>query len=365
MRSLVMSLALLFSGLAYSTPTWEAGPNGEIRHIIILKKGSDPVKFAAQLGLKPEKIWRSAFDGLTVLSSDRQLFLSLRKLRNNVEVDIIEIDREVKLLEPTVHKSDISITKQQTPWGIKRVGSFKCSKSCKKRRAWVIDTGIDVDHPDLQVYAKKGFSAFGGSVNDDHGHGTHVAGTIGAKKNKIGVVGVAANAILIPVKVLDRRGRGSTSGVIAGINHVAKYGKPGDVANMSLGGGASKALDQAVLKASQKGILFTLAAGNSGRDANTSSPARVNGKNIFTISAFDEKNRFARFSNFGTSVDKSEPGVSILSTVPNGKYAIFSGTSMAAPHAAGILLKKSRFDKSCNEVIGDPDNNTDCIGLLP
>lgn len=252
---------------------------------------------------------------------------------------------------------------QSTPYGIDRVnGGVTYSGS---NVAWIIDSGIDLDHPDLNVDASNGFNAFtsgrdGKSLDDGNGHGTHVAGTIAAIDNNEGVIGVAAGATVVPVKVLDSRGSGSYSGVIAGVDHVGANGSNGDVANMSLGGPTSDALDDAVLAASSNGIKFALAAGNEGNHANNSSPARVNGSNIVTISAMDSNDNWASFSNYGNPpVDYAAPGVSVESTWKNGGYNSISGTSMAAPHAAGVLLLgNASTDGTVN---GDPDGNSDSI----
>lgn len=252
---------------------------------------------------------------------------------------------------------------QETPYGILRVNGV--SNYTGPNVAWVVDTGIDLDHPDLKVDASRGFNAFtsgrdAGSPDDGNGHGTHVSGTIAAKNNTIGVIGVAPGATVIPVKVLDSRGSGSYSGVIAGVDHVGANGKSGDVANLSLGGPVSQALDDAILAASQKGIKFALAAGNESNDANNSSPARVNGANIVTISAMDINDNFASFSNYGNPpVDYAAPGVGIKSTWKKGGYNTISGTSMASPHAAGVLLLGA--SKTDGTVINDPDENSDAI----
>lgn len=251
---------------------------------------------------------------------------------------------------------------QSTPWGIKRVNPNGATYT-SNALAWVIDSGIDLDHPDLNVDTGRSRSFIkDSSPNDANGHGTHVAGTIAALNNSIGVIGVAPGAPVVAVRVLDRRGSGTTSGVIAGVDYVAANGRSGDVANMSLGGGASSTLDAAVSAAASKGIRFTIAAGNSSADANNYSPARVNGTNIYTVSAFGEGDKWASFSNYGNPpIDYGEPGVSVLSTYKDGGYTTLSGTSMAAPHLAGILLLGTiRTDGT---VSGDPDGNPDPIGV--
>ncbi|MCP5395831.1 MAG: S8 family serine peptidase [Sphingomonadaceae bacterium] len=247
---------------------------------------------------------------------------------------------------------------QQTPWGITRVNG---GVSGATATAWVIDSGIDATHPDLDIDSGRSAYFTGRDWNDENGHGTHVAGTIAAIDNSEGVIGVAAGAKVVAVRVLDRRGSGSTSGVIAGIDYVAANASQGDVANMSLGGGVSTTLDTAVVNAAATGIKFMLAAGNESDDANSHSPARANGANIYTVSAFGSNDNFASFSNYGSPVDYAEPGVSILSTYKGGGYATLSGTSMAAPHLAGLLLIGNV--RSGGTVNGDPDGNPDTIGI--
>ena len=250
---------------------------------------------------------------------------------------------------------------QTTPWGIARVNGGAAGTF---GTAWVIDTGIDYTHPDLNVDTARSRSFLGGTTTpaDQNGHGTHVAGTIAAYDNTIGVIGVAPGARVVAVRVLDRRGSGSNSGVIAGVDYVASVGQPGDVANMSLGGGISAALDTAVINASAGGVKFALAAGNSSTDANTSSPARANGPNIYTVSAFANGDTWASFSNYGNPpIDYAEPGVSINSTWLSGGYNTISGTSMATPHLAGILLARS-VPANGGLVIGDPAAPADPLG---
>ncbi len=255
-------------------------------------------------------------------------------------------------------------TAQSTPWGITRVGGGASYTGSNK--AYILDSGIDLDHEDLNVDAAAGFNAFTSgrdakSLDDGNGHGTHVAGTIAAIDNSAGVVGVAAGATVVPVKVLDSRGSGSYSGVIAGVDFVAANGNAGDVANMSLGGPLSQALNSAVEAASSK-VKFVLAAGNESQDANNVSPASANGANVYTISAMSQGDNWASFSNYGNPpVDYCAPGVSIESTWKDGGYRTISGTSMATPHVAGILLLGSVSTDGA--VSGDPDGTADPIAV--
>src|SRR5215207_6374074 len=250
---------------------------------------------------------------------------------------------------------------QSVPWGVTRVHGGPGTGS-GSGTAWVIDTGLDSDHPDLNVDTSRSrnFSS-GPSFEDGNGHGSHVGGIIGAKDNSIGVVGVSPDATLVAVRVLNNAGSGSNSGVIAGVDYVAGAGSNGDVANMSLGGGVSQALDDAVVAAAATGVKFALAAGNESDNANNHSPARANGQNVYTVSSFakgtsanDTDDPWSSFSNFGNPpVDFAEPGSAIPSTYKGGGYATLSGTSMATPHLAGILL--GRAPQSGGTVDGDPD----------
>lgn len=251
---------------------------------------------------------------------------------------------------------------QTTPWGIARVGG-PVTDVAVSGTAWVIDTGIDLDHPDLNVDRQRSanFVTFGkNSPDDGNGHGTHVAGTIAAIDNGCDVVGVAPGATLVAVRVLGNNGSGSYSGVIAGIDYVAANGSLGDVANMSLGGGYSQALNDAVINAASAGVDFALAAGNSGDNANNYSPASANGAGIYTVSAINMNDGFASFSNYGNPpVDCAAPGVSVLSSARGGGTVALSGTSMAAPHVAGLLLLG--VPGSDGFAINDPDGNADPI----
>jgi subtilisin len=240
----------------------------------------------------------------------------------------------------------------------------------------VIDTGIDFEHPDLNVVG--GINCAAGNIfrakciqggDDDHYHGTHVAGTIGALDSGNGVVGVAPGARLWAVKVLNSQGSGYTSWIIAGIDWVAQRHDQIEVANMSLGGsGYNKAEYDAIQGAVTKGVAFAVAAGNNDADAKNYSPAAFD--NVLTVSALadfdgkpgglgsptcrsDQDDTLADFSNWGSAIDIAAPGVCILSTFPleKGEYGTISGTSMASPHGAGALaLLASGSNKPKNEL---------------
>lgn len=284
-------------------------------------------------------------------------------------LEVLQADSRVKYIEPDRYvsissiKSATSVETQEIPYGITRVGYGDGTGKV----AWIIDTGIDFDHPDLNVDTERSRNFYNTrrSADDDNGHGTHCAGTVAAIDNDEGVVGVAAGATMVAVKVLNRRGSGTISSVISGVDYVASAASPGDAVNISLGGGISTTLDNAVLAASSSGIYFAIAAGNEEDDANYYSPARVNGPYIWTISAMDDNDDFAvDFSNYGNPpVDYCEPGVEVLSTYPGG-YAIGSGTSMAAPHMCGILLMTNGNPNTDGYVNNDPDGNPDPIGTL-
>jgi len=277
-------------------------------------------------------------------------------LRHDASVEAVEPDRIISLGNCFTVVAPRLIT-----WNIIKVGYGNGIG----KTAWIIDSGIDYDHPDLTVDKSRSRSFISGiiSADDSNGHGTHVAGIIGAKNNTIGVLGVASGASLVALKVLDKDGEGNLSYIVQAIGYINTNAAAGDVVNMSVGGeSGSEILDQQVKNTAARGIYFSIAAGNEGKLANLNSPARANGQNIYTVSAVDSLDNFASFSNYGNDVvDFAAPGVRILSTWTDNRYAYASGTSMAAPHVAGLLLLRGRNITSSGTAKNDPDGTPDPI----
>lgn len=306
----------------------------------------------------PEQAYASALKGVAIELTESEA----DKLALSPNVKGIYPDMVVNFGLPDVSinaKPAPQPVAQSTPWGITRIGG---SADGTGKTAWIIDTGIDMDHPDLKVDQTRGknFVTPSALPDDDNGHGTHCAGIVAALNNNLGVIGVAAGATVVPIKVLNRRGSGDYSLIIAGVDYVAANGKAGDAVNMSLGGPAYEPLDNAILSLASKGIKVALAAGNESQNANNVSPARVNGTNIYTISAMGTGDLWATYSNFGNPpVDYCAPGSSIYSTYKSGGYATLSGTSMATPHVCGILLLGNI--STDGTVKNDRDGNADPI----
>ncbi|RYD71276.1 MAG: S8 family peptidase [Sphingobacteriales bacterium] len=298
----------------------------------------------------------------TMLTTDQ-----IATLKNDSRVAFIEEDR---IVHPAMADGDIKSTTigtvQQTSWGVTQVGG---SSDGTGKTAWIIDSGIDPNHSDLNVDKTRSKSFLAStqgtdyaSYADAYGHGTSVAGIIGAKNNGFGTVGVAAGANLVSLRVMDATGAAYVSKIVAALNWVAYYGKAGDVVNLSIGFGASTTVDDAVKKVAAKGIYVVAAAGNNGGDASLMSPARVNATNVYTVSAMNSLGVFASTSNYGaTTVDYAAPGVNIVTTAKGGGYAIFNGTSSAAPHMSGILLINAGSPKYNGYVTGDKDAVSDPI----
>ncbi len=288
----------------------------------------------------------------------------LERIREHIGVSYVEVDQIVSAFDGPSQASS-----QVIPTGISRINANEgTSSSGAGVKVAVIDTGIDYLHPDLEHNYRGGYDFVNDDSlpMDDNGHGTHVAGTIAAEDNGFGVVGVAPEAELYGVKVLNDEGSGWNSDVIAGILWAADNDM--DVANLSLGvEGNSRAMQQAIEDATKAGVTVVVAAGNDYEDANNYIPA--NYEETITVSAiadFDGEpgglspqsygfgrqkieiadDAFASFSNYGSAVDLAAPGVNILSTWPGGLYETISGTSMASPHVAGAaaLYIASRSD---------------------
>lgn len=278
------------------------------------------------------------------------------QLQKDASIQTIEPDRIIALGTCFTVAEPRLVT-----WNIRRVGYGNGIG----KRAWIIDTGIDFDHPDLTVDITRSRSFVSGqiSADDENGHGTHVAGIIGGKNNTIGVLGVASGATLISLRVLDADGEGTLSSIIQALGYINTNAAAGDVVNMSLGEDVTSAtLNAQVQNTAARGIYIAIAAGNDAEAASKYSPGNANGPNIFTISAIDSLDNFASFSNFGNDVvDYAAPGVKILSTYSNGRYAYLSGTSMAAPHMAGLLLLKGRNFTVSGTAKNDPDGTPDPI----
>ncbi|MBR0572129.1 S8 family serine peptidase [Microvirga sp. STS03] len=260
------------------------------------------------------------------------------------------------------YKTIVPAAGELVPWNVARVGYGDGTG----KTAWVIDSGIDTDHPDLKIDLSRSASFIYGntSVEDGYGHGTIVAGIIAAQNNGLGMIGVASGATVVALRVFDDAGQGTMSRAISAVNHVISVASPGDVVNMSLGGGISSTLDNAVKTAAAKGIMFAIAAGNSAVDCISNSPARVDAVNVYTVSAMDRYDRFGSFSNYGAPVDFTAPGVSVTSTSNNGGMTTTaSGTSFSAPHVAGILLLQGKVNTN-GIVTGDKDSTPDAIAVL-
>ncbi|HUQ55604.1 S8 family peptidase [Lentzea sp.] len=352
-RGLVLSLAVAaVAATVLTTPAVAA--EGEIRvgqgaktiagrYVVVLKEGATEKARTAETaadvvtksgGGDVGQTWQHALHGFSVGASDT----TARRIAADPRVAYVEQDAEVSV--------DATQPTPSALWGLDRLdqitgrsnGQYVSSGSgARNVHAYVIDTGIRTTHVDFGGRASWGTNASGDGNNTDcNGHGSHVAGTIGGATH-----GVAKAVRLVAVKVLDCTGSGTTTGVISGVDWVTQNAVRPAVANMSLGGGASAALDAAVEASIASGITYTVAAGNSNRDACTTSPART--PNAITIGATDRDDVRptdwpSGGSNFGSCVDLFAPGDDITSASNTSDTAtrVLSGTSMAAPHAAGV-----------------------------
>ncbi len=316
-------------------------------------------KSIASLGLTLKREIKLSYQSLNVLSvSDKNTLQSV--------LAVLKKDREVVYAEPNFIYSiaktpnDPSFGKL---WGIKNTGrnepegntgvagadinllpAWEITRGSQAVRLAIVDTGVDYTHPDLigNVDSEHGFNFVNNTKDamDDNGHGTHCAGIIGAiHDNKIGVTGVMAEVVIIPLKFLDSAGQGELEAALKAIDYATEMNVD-LISNSWSGGGSSQALFEAIKRASDKGIIFTAAAGNnrSNNDQLPNYPASYDLPNIVSVAAFTAQNEFAQFSSYGKkSVHIVAPGQNILSTVRNGKYEIMSGTSMATPYVSGAL----------------------------
>ncbi|RSN41446.1 peptidase S8 [Amycolatopsis sp. WAC 04197] len=308
-----------------------AGAEGAVAdsYIVVLKDGStaDKPSLASKFGGAIGRQYTQGISGFSVALKERQA----KRLAADPAVAFVEQNKVLRA----------EATQTNPPsWGLDRIdqrdlpldGKYNYSTTASNVNVYVLDTGIRATHTDFGGRVKQGYDFVDNDTNadDGYGHGTHVAATIAGAK-----YGVAKGASLYPVRVLGSDGSGTTAGVISGVDWITKNAKKPAVANASLGGGASTALDTAVRNSIKSGVTWTIAAGNSNVNAANTSPARVT--EALTVAAADRTDRRASFSNYGSVVDLFAPGVSITSAWKDNDTATYTGngTSFAAPHVAG------------------------------
>ncbi|MGZ8160721.1 MAG: S8 family peptidase [Methylobacter sp.] len=291
---------------------------------------------AGQHGAEVLRVYGAALNGGAMRMSEAKA----KALAHSPFVAYVEQDSVVQLIVPAM---DAQVSELSASWGEDRIDQrdlpldkyYGYTYTGTGVKAFIIDTGIRTSHSEFGGRASIGYDSVGDGQNgnDCNGHGTHVAGTIGGDN-----YGVAKGVSLIAVRVLNCSGSGSISGVIAGVDYVTQNHQPdqASVANMSLGGSASTALDTAVKKSITDGVTYAVAAGNSNQDACRFSPARVS--DAITIGATTKTDARASYSNYGACLDMFAPGSGITSAWIGSNTATntISGTSMATPHAAGI-----------------------------
>jgi subtilisin family serine protease len=343
-KYIVFASILLVGALIFSLFTLAKAQNFKERKIVVFNGGVDEkVKEALLNSVGAEKIKDLRIvNGKAVWVSkkgEEELLKSGKVLRIDPDVEVYALENvRIKGVKPQ--------PSQTLTWNIERVGATSswAISTGDPVKVGVIDTGIDLKHPDLQANIKGGFNAINPlkSANDDNGHGTHVAGIIAALNNSIGVVGVGPNINLYAIKVLNASGSGYLSDVIEGLDWAVANGM--QVVNMSLGTSQDvQSFHDAILRAYNAGVTIVAAAGNSG--GAVSYPAAY--PEVIAVSATDQNDQIASFSSRGPEVDLAAPGVNIYSTYKGQSYATLSGTSMAAPHvsgAAALIIDTKKCD---------------------
>jgi len=305
-----------------------------------LRKGQEAIEIH---GIKIKKVLPLANACLCEVAEGET---SIQSLAMDPSIEFIEDDLQGEVQVVPFLSVDIQKSDQQIPWGVQKIAAPAVWKDIRGEgvKVGIIDTGIDINHPDL----KENIKAVGGVLDckntiDDNGHGSHVAGTIAALDNDIGVVGVAPKVDLYPVKAFNKSGRGNISNVIDAL-HWCIQNKV-QVVNMSFGFNKnSMALQRAIKEAYRQNIVLVAASGNSGGDDSVMYPAKY--PEVIAVAASNSSNKAAWFSSGGPEVDVMAPGASIPSTYKNGEYKSMSGTSMASPHvtaACALILAKSNM----------------------
>ncbi|MFG3498786.1 S8 family peptidase [Streptomyces sp. NPDC047928] len=313
------------------------------QYIVTLAPRTAAAQVSRELGITPLHSYSSALHGFAAKLTAAQL----ATVRSLPDVEAVEQDAAV-----TATPVDTRSTRAQAlSWGLDRIDQpylplnvqFHVNGNGAGVAAFILDSGIDYRHPEFGGRAVFGFDAIGDGRNgqDCNGHGTHVAGTVGGAN-----YGVARAAALVSVRVLNCEGKGSNAGIIAGLDWVAQHARQPAVLNGSLGGPKSQAVNDAATALSQRGVLPVIAAGNSAIDACGVSPASAPG--VLTVGATNHLDQETGFSNFGPCLWMYAPGAAIVSAKLGGGSVALDGTSMAAPHVAGVaaLYKAGHRDAS-------------------
>ncbi|WP_420130005.1 S8 family peptidase [Longimicrobium sp.] len=308
-------------------------------YIVVLKEGADPRSVAAVAGASPRHVYTAVLNGFAASLNQGQL----TALRHNPGVDYVEQEQT----------GGIQVTQLNATWGIDRIEqrnlplstTYNYTSTGTGVRVYVIDSGLQANHPQFGTRASNVYDYAGGSGADCNGHGTHVGGTIGGT-----TYGVAKNVYLRGVRVVDCGGYGGTAEVIAAMDWVRlNHIKPA-VANMSLGYPYSTAVNTAATSMINAGVFTAVASGNESQNACNVSPASAGG--TLTVNASDRYDARAGFSNYGGCTDIYAPGVNVTSSWIGSATNTISGTSMASPHAAGVgALYKASFGDAASSTI--------------